>query len=215
VHRGLRVPEGHVHGSRPIVAAIRFADDGEYADAVAERVDLGGQRALAATLDRVTFRSSNLSGCELERCQLTDVQFETCDLSGLVLLGCSLMRVTFSGCRVGGLAMSRGGATTLAMESCRGDSAAFFSLEGKEWRIEDCELTNVDCRELRLNAGVFERCDLTGADFTGAAVKATFTGCVLERVGGAGGLAGSTIDVPTLMSVAPGLAKALGMTVTG
>jgi len=110
--------------------------------------------------------------------------------------------------------MSRGAATTVAFESCRGDGAALFSLEGKEWRIEDCELTNVDCRELRLTDGVFERCDLTGADFTNAAVKATIKDCVLERVGGAGAFAGSTIDVPSWMSAAPALAKALGMTIT-
>jgi len=214
VHRGLRVAEGHVHGSGQIEAVLGFADDDEHADVVAEHADLSGQRAFGVTLDRVTFRSSVLTGCELERSHLTDVAFHNCDLAGFVLLECSLMRVTFSECRVAGLALSRGGATTIAFESCRGDGAALFSVEGKEWHIEDCELTNVDCRELRLTDGVFERCDLTGADFTNAAVKATITDCVLERAGGAGGLADSTIDVSSLMSAAPALAKALGMTVT-
>ena len=213
MHRGVRVAQGHVHGSWQI-AALELEEDGEYADLVVEQADLLGRTAVSATFDRVTFRSLSLAGAELEECQLTDVRFETCDLSGFVLLQCSLMRVTLSECRVAGFAMSRCGATTFAMESCRGDGAALFDCTGKEWRIEDCQLTDVDCRDLRVTDAVFERCDLTGADFTGAAVKATIIDCVLERIGGAGGLTGSTIDVPSLMSAAPALAKALGMTIT-
>src|SRR5580765_7981076 len=108
VHRGLRVAEGHVHGSGPVVAVLDFVDDGEYADVVAVQTDLSNQRATAATFDRVTLRSVSLIGAELDRCQLTDVRFESCDLSGFVLLGCSLMRVTFEDCRMNGAAFSRG-----------------------------------------------------------------------------------------------------------
>ena len=179
-----------------------------------EHADLSSQRATAATFDRVTFRSVSLAGGELEECHLTDVRFETCDLSALVLVGCSLMRVSFSECRVAGFAMSRGGATTLELSQCRGEGAAFFGIEGKDWKLEDCELADAVFERCDLSDAIFERSDLTGANFTGAAVKATITDTVLERISGAGGLAGSTIDVPTLMSAAPALAKALGMTVT-
>ena len=54
-----------------------------------------------------------------------------------------------------------------------------------------------------------------GADFGAARVSdVALSECVLERLGGGGGLSGATVDVGTLMSMAPGLAHALGITVT-
>lgn len=52
------------------------------------------------------------------------------------------------------------------------------------------------------------------ADFTGATVTAArFTDCRFDRLVGADGLAGAEIGTGDLMSLAPSLAAALGITI--
>ena len=211
MHRGLRLAQGDVHGSDPV---DRLEDDLELADAVVERAELIGDRAFAVELERVAFRGCTLSGSEIEAGRLTDVRFEGCDLSGFVLLECSLVRVALEDCRVSGVALSRGSAKGLELRSCRGEGLALFSAEVHDLVVEDCELDQPDFRETRVVGGRIERSRLTGADFGGARVNNLHVAdSVFERLGGGGGLSGATVDVPTLMSMAPGLAAALGITV--
>lgn len=62
---------------------------------------------------------------------------------------------------------------------------------------------------------MFVRCDLTGARFRGARMSSVaFLGCDLSATSGVDGLAGSSLDEPTLQSAAVSLARGLGVEVT-
>jgi uncharacterized protein YjbI with pentapeptide repeats len=189
-------------------------DDGvllglEYAGA-----DLAGRDAAAAEIGQCRFRSTALTGTELDRAVISDCAFESCDLANLHAKDCGLLRVTVSGSRATGLSWAGGGVRETVFGSCRMDLASFRFATFKHTVFTDCRLTQADFTAADLRGARFERCDLSGTQFSQAQLTGTrFTGCTLDGIGGVTSMRGAVVDRTDALALAYSLASALGISI--
>ncbi|HSS12121.1 MAG TPA: pentapeptide repeat-containing protein [Acidimicrobiales bacterium] len=191
-------------------------DESSYSDVLLESADLTDEVARDCTLDQVRFRNVSLVATGLNgRTTLTDVLFEGSDLAGAVWNDVSLLRVRFVDCRLSGFSINTSRLVDVDVSGCVGECPSFFESEGRRWLVKASQLPELDCRGLRLSNARFEQCELTKSDWGHAKLEqVSFVACQLEGLGGADGLSRATVDTATLLSVAPALARHLGMTVT-
>jgi uncharacterized protein YjbI with pentapeptide repeats len=191
-----------------------LADEGLYHDVLFERLDFSRQAAVNCSFEQVAFRDVSLAGSELGDLRLTDVVFERCDFAGAVWTDASLLRVRFVGCRLSAFAINRSALVDVVVTGSRGDCCSLFESEGRRWLFEDSQLAELDCRGLRLEHARFDGCDLTRAQWGHARLDdVAFVRCDLAGLGGVGGLGGSSVDTSTLLTMAPAIARHLGMSV--
>ena len=187
-------------------------DGNTFADAVAsgarftESAFVGaafdGGRLRKARLSAVWFEQTRLVAVDIAESTLTDVWFTGCVFAGVQAFSSQLRRVVFRGCKL--------------------DSVNFRDGLLVDVSFEDCMLRDADFGGARLTRVRFSGgCTLTGADFTrvtgqdvdlrGARLG---TGDVAGIKAGYDSLRGARIDTPQLMTLAPLLARHLGIIVT-
>lgn len=155
-----------------------------------------------------------LPGGELTACSWVDVEAATCDLQGLTSDRFRWLRVAVSGCRLSGATFTAADLRDTTVEDVRAPELAIRSSRLLRAAFTDSSLTDLDLGDSELTEVAFVRCDLTGARFRGTRMSAvTFIDCDLSAVSGATGLAGASIDGPTLQTAAVSLARGLGIEV--
>jgi len=123
-----------------------------------------------------------------------DTTLDGCALAGVQAFSSALRRVRFRGGKL--------------------DSMNFRSATLTDVTFEDCVLSNVDFGAATLLRVSFAGCTLTGADFTKAAcTKVDLRGARLGITAGWESLRGVTIDSGQLVTLAPYLARHLGIAV--
>jgi uncharacterized protein YjbI with pentapeptide repeats len=161
------------------------------------------------------FREERIAGVELPpRSEVVDTTLTGCDLAGLLARESRLERVTLTDTRLRGVTWGAGVVRDVTLESVTGDdvSVRFSSL--RRVQFLDCRLAGLDLTEATLDDVGFERCDLRGARFDHVKVKKLrIAGCDLTGASGATALAGATLQLDDLLSLAPSLARDLGITV--
>jgi len=162
-----------------------------------------------------TYRNERLGPAELAaNSEVVGVTVEDCDVIGVLAQNSRLERVTVTGSRLRGVTWAGGivrdvtlNAVNSADLSCR-----FSTLRLVTFR--DCQLAEADFTEAEFDQVTFERCDLRSAKFDHAKVKSLrITGCNLPGVSGAVDLRGATIDLDDVLSLAPSLAREIGITI--
>jgi uncharacterized protein YjbI with pentapeptide repeats len=181
----------------------------EYAGA-----DLAGQEAAAVEIDQCRFRSTALTGTELDRAVISDSVFESCDLANLRAQDCGLLRVAVSGSRMTGLSWAGGGVRETVLSSCRMDLVSFRFTVFKHTVFTDCRLSQADFTGADLRGARFEGCDLSGAQFSGAQMTGTrFAGCTLDGISGVTSMRGAIVTGADALALAYSLASALGISI--
>jgi uncharacterized protein YjbI with pentapeptide repeats len=176
--------------------------------------DLAGRDAAAVEIDQCRFRSTALTGSELDRAVISDCVFESCDLANIRAKDCGLLRVAVSGSRMTGLSWAGGGVRETAFSNCRMDLVSFRFSTFKRAVFTDCRLTQADFTAADLRGARFERCDLSGAQFSQAQMTGTrFTGCTLDGINGVTSMRGAIVAGADALALSYSLASALGISI--
>jgi uncharacterized protein YjbI with pentapeptide repeats len=140
------------------------------------------------------FGESRLVSADLSETGWTDVTLTGCVLAGVQAFSSSLRRVTF--------------------ENCKLDSVNLRDATLIDVRFSDCVMRSVEFGSARLTRVSFAGSTLSGADFTKVTCKdVDLRGASLEISAGYESLSGATIDSVQLISLAPYLARHLGIRV--
>jgi uncharacterized protein YjbI with pentapeptide repeats len=194
---------------------LSIADDFSVSQVLLDGADLANQAARGGDFDQVVFRNVSFAGSRLVETKLTDVCFEQCDLAGAVWSQVAFLRIRFVGCRLSAFALNRATLVDVEITGCRGDSHSVFEADGRRWLIEDCDLPDFDARGLRLTGGRFDRCRLPRSQWGHAKLdQVAFVQSDLTAVGGTGGLSGTEVDTATLLTLAPALARHVGISMS-
>jgi uncharacterized protein YjbI with pentapeptide repeats len=161
------------------------------------------------------YRNERLGPADLAaNSAIVEVSLEDCDVVGVLAQKSRLERVTITGSRLRGIEWAAGVIRGLTFDGVHGAdlSCRFSTLRVATFR--DCQLAETDFTEVEFDQVTFERCDLRGAKFDHAKVKSLrIAGCNLAGVTGAVDLRGASMDLDDVLSLAPSLARELGITI--
>jgi uncharacterized protein YjbI with pentapeptide repeats len=162
-----------------------------------------------------TFHSQRVGPMELApNSEVVDVRFEDCDLVGVLGQKARLERVTVSGGRLRGVTWAGGVIRDVLVENVASAdlSCRFSSLRNVV--VRDALLPGVDLTEVTFDQVLFERCDMPGAKFDHAKVKnLRFASCNLAGATGAVDLRGASMPLDDVLSLAPSLAREIGIAI--
>ncbi|HEY3879082.1 MAG TPA: pentapeptide repeat-containing protein [Trebonia sp.] len=191
-----------------------------------DRVLFSGSQFTDANADGARFvecafaGGAGFDGGRLRRARLSDVWFGETRLVAADLAETSLTDAWFSGCVLAGVQAFSSVARRVLLRGCKLDSVNFRDTRLTDVVFEDCVLRDVDFGSAKLLRVRFTGSQLSGVDFTRASCKdVDLRGARLGSEdtpgikAGYDSLAGVTIDMPQLMTIAPLLAHHLGITV--
>jgi uncharacterized protein YjbI with pentapeptide repeats len=171
-----------------------------------DQLELHGVRVADAT-------SSTSEVCE--RPEIVNVALDRCDIAGFTGREGRAERVHISGSRLRGVTWVNGVLQDVVLEGVIGDEVSLRFSTLRRVTLRDCTLPGLDLTEAKLDDVRLERCSLPGAQFNSARVKGLrIEGCDLSGASGAAALAGASIHPDDLLTLAPSLAEAIGMTVS-
>lgn len=149
----------------------------------------------------------------MTRPEIVDVVLSGCDVAGLVSRDGRAARVLIEQSRLRGVTWANGMVEDVVVD---GITAADLSVRFSTLRrvvFRDCSLPGLDLTETSLDDVRFERCALTRVQWDHARVKQLrIEGCDLTGCTGADALRGASIHPDDLLTLAPSLAVALGIT---
>jgi uncharacterized protein YjbI with pentapeptide repeats len=161
------------------------------------------------------FRTVRLGPADLAaNSEVVDVSLEDCDVIGVLAQKSRLERVTISGSRLRGVTWAAGVIRGLTLDSVSGADVSCRFSTLRVVTIRDCQLPEADFTEVEFDQVVLERCDLRGAKFDHARVKRLrIAGCNLAGASGAVDLRGASMELDDILSLAPSLAREIGITI--
>lgn len=171
----------------------------------------------AVALDDVEVSAGRLLGLRLiggriTRCAFTDLEIVDSDLSGVDVPDTRWQRVAVRDSRLAGVSVAGGLWDDVTLDDVRAARLDLRFATLKRVRFARCDLSELDLTGATLDGVVFEDCRLTEARFPELTVKrAEFTDCDLSAALGVGSLRASSVDAPTLASLAAPMAATLGI----
>jgi len=160
-----------------------------------------------------SFASASFGRSRLRKTRFTDTRQDQVRFVATDLAETGWQDVTLTGCVLAGVQAFSAGLRRVVFRECKLDSVNFRGAALTEVRFEDCVLRDVDFGGATLRRVGFPG-TLAGADFT----KVTCTdvdlrGATLGITAGFDSLRGATIDGVQLVTLAPFLARHLGIVV--
>jgi len=196
-------PEGYY--DRVLFAGAQFTEadaaDGRFLEcAFTGGSGFDGGRLRRARLSEVWFGETRLVAVDMAEVSLTDTWFSGCVLAGVQAYSCVARRVLLRGCKLDSVNFRDAKLTDVVFEDCVLRDVDFGSATLLRARFPGSQLTSVDlsrasCRDVDLRGARLGTADVPG-------IK-----------GGYDSLGGITIDLPQLMTIAPLLARQLGIVV--
>lgn len=161
------------------------------------------------------FRNQRLGPADLAvNSEIVEVTLEDCDVIGVLAQKSRLERVSITGSRLRGVSWAAGVIRGVTLDSVTGQdlSCRFSTL--RVVTLRDCQLPEVDFTEAEFDQVMLERCDLRAAKFDHAKVKSLrIAGCNLAGASGAIDLRGASMDLDDVLSLAPSLAREIGIAI--
>jgi uncharacterized protein YjbI with pentapeptide repeats len=195
----------------PLVSP-RLAAGVSFEAAELAEIDWSAQQLRRLSLDGSRLLAPDLTGAKLRDGSWTDVEIKGGLLAGLDVGGAAWRRVALRQVRADGLIVSETTAKDVLAVGCKFDLANFRFAKWSRARFEDCSFKEADFMGAELTDVTFVRCNLTQAQFSGAKLKAVdMRSSQLAQMTGLAGLAGATVALDQLMSLAPDLANELGI----
>jgi uncharacterized protein YjbI with pentapeptide repeats len=160
----------------------------------------------------VVFRDADFTGSVLIDAAFHDTVFENAKLANATLRGGSLTRVLVDGGRLTGLQVAETELRDCVWRGCGADMASFRHAKLERTAFEDCSLREADFMGLRGDWVRFHDCDLRGASFVHAQfTNSEFRRCRMDDIDGVEGLRGTSMELEQMLTLAPALARALGV----
>ena len=145
------------------------------AQALDEDGDIIGRCFRDETLEAVSGRTLDFSGCRFERCtfgewelsrlSFVDCVFEKCEWSNARLENCTLQRVEFHHCRLTGAEWLRGTVINVLFDGCMMDYASFSETKLDRVFLRDCRMRESLWADVKLSKARFEGTDLRRAQW--------------------------------------------------
>jgi len=190
--------------------------DGDVDDARLQDVDATNSLVTSLSLAGVQLEKVLFTAAQFERVSARDVEASHSDFSAAHLVSGAINRVAFNDCRMTGVDFSRTTLHDVVFRGCKLDMANFRFADLRRVKFVDCTLVETDFLNATLHDVWFESCVLERAVFEQAKCKQVdLRTSQLIELSGWTALKGVTIDTAQLMSVAPYLANALGISVKG
>jgi uncharacterized protein YjbI with pentapeptide repeats len=175
----------------------------------ASAVDL---RVAALELAEVVLREPDLTGAVLTDAVARDTVIDNPNLANATLRGGTLTRVAVNGGRLTGLQVTETEIRDGVWSGCGADLATFRHARLAHVTFQDCSLRESDFTGVRAERVRFLDCDLRGAGFHHAEFTCSeLRRCRLDDIEGVEGLRGTSMELGELVSLAPLLARALGV----
>jgi uncharacterized protein YjbI with pentapeptide repeats len=168
----------------------------------------GGARFLECAFSNTAFDSADLRRSRFSDVWLREVRLVSCDVSEAGWLD-----VTLTGCVLAGVQAYSSSLRRVTLRECKLDSVNFRDCALTDVLFEDCVLRDADFGSAKLTRVRFPGCTI-GADFTKVTGQdVDLRGADLRITAGYDAMRGTTIDTLQLVSLAPLLARHLGITV--
>lgn len=169
-------------------------------------------RLAAVQCAEVVFRDADLTGAVLVDSEFSDTVFEHPKLANATFRGGSLTRVVFEGGRLTGLQVAETEIHDVVWRTCGADMATFRHAKLERVTFQDCVLREADFMGLRGDWVRFHDCDLRGANFHHAEFTSSeFRRCRMDDIEGIEGLRGTSMELEQMLTLAPAMARALGV----
>jgi uncharacterized protein YjbI with pentapeptide repeats len=166
----------------------------------------------AVRATEVVFRDADLTGSLLVDPAFRDTVFEHPKLANATIRGGSLSRVLIDGGRLTGFHVAETEIRDAIWRACGADMATFRHARLERVTFEDCSLREADFMGVRGAVVRFHDCDLRGANFRHAELtRSEFRRCRMDDIEGIEGLRGTSMELEQMVSLAPALARALGV----
>ena len=191
-----------------------LVNDAEYRTRSFLDSDFSGRSATSVELTQCRFTGVDLSGTTLERAVCTDCVVDTSNLANLRADKSSLIRAELSALRMTGFHWTGGLLHDVRFTASRLDLSVFRFTDFVRVLFERCNLTGADFANADLGGAQFLDCDLTGAQFSRARMEGTrFTQCTLVDIGGVTSWHGAIVRSHDIVTLSYTLAAALGITI--
>jgi uncharacterized protein YjbI with pentapeptide repeats len=160
----------------------------------------------------LVFRDADFTGSVLVDAVFHDTVFENARLANTTFRGGSLTRVTFDGGRLTGLQVAETEIRDCVWRGCGADMATFRHAKLARTTFQDCSLREADFMGVRGEWVRFHDSDLRGASFRHAQfANSEFRRCRMDGIEGIEGLRGTSMELEQLLTLAPAMAQALGV----
>jgi uncharacterized protein YjbI with pentapeptide repeats len=184
-------------------------DGSHFADAIFTDAGAGSSRFMECAFSGVTF-----DGLQARKSRFSDVWLRDVRLLSADLAESSWLDATFLGCAAAGVQAFGASLRRVVFHECKLDSVNFRGAVLAEVTFEGCLLRDADFGGATLKRARFPGSRLTRADFSRATLeKVDLRGAELDITAGYSSLRGAIIDSAQLMSIAPMLARQLGIDV--
>lgn len=189
-------------------------DDETYRCTKVTGATTGVSSLTCATFDRMQLERVSFRDARLTSVIFTDALLQNCDLAGVKAESSSMLRTEIVDSRLTGGSWSECTLRHVCFRSCRMQYASFRQQKFGAGLFEDCDLRDSDFQAADLRGATFVRCDLTHVQLSNASLDgARFEDCSLDLARGVGALRGATMGVKEMLSLAPSMAAALGITI--
>lgn len=169
-------------------------------------------RLAAIHATEVVFRDADLTGSVFVDPVFRDIVFKHPKLANATIRGGMLTRILIEGGRLTGLEVVETEIRDAVWRACGADMATFRHARLERVTFEDCSLREADFMGVRGQAVRFHDCDLRGANFGHAELtRSEFRRCRLDDIEGIEGLRGTSMELEQMLTLAPALARALGV----
>ena len=184
-----------------------------------EGVRIEGTPAEVVAVGSAAFFDCDLDGLSLagERVELrlVDCTATALDLANAELPGLELTCSSIRDSRLVGAALG-GTFRDVVLSGCVLDLASLRMCKLARCVFRECSLREVGLYAAELESVLFDGCDLTAADLSGATFAVSeLQRCELQGIRGIEALRGARIPLAELLPITPLLAEALGITATG
>jgi uncharacterized protein YjbI with pentapeptide repeats len=180
-----------------------------FADETYTGLAAGGARFADCQLTRLVIEDAKFRRARFSDTRIAETRLVSADLSETGWTG-----VTFTGCVLAGVQAFSSVLRRVKFSGCKLDSVNLRDATLTDVLFEDCVMRDTDFGSEKLTRVRFGGSQLDGADFTKVTCKdVDLRGASLEIEAGFESLRGATIDSVQLISLAPYLARHLGLRV--
>jgi uncharacterized protein YjbI with pentapeptide repeats len=175
----------------------------------AEVVAVGSAAFFDCDLDGLSLAGERVE-LRLVDCTATALDLANAELPGLELTCSSIRDSRLVGAALGGTFRD------VVLSGCVLDLASLRMCKLARCVFRECSLREVGLYAAELESVLFDGCDLTAADLSGATFAVSeLQRCELQGIRGIEALRGTRIPLAELLAITPLLAEALGITATG
>ena len=187
-------------------------DEGHYDGVLFEGLSLEGANAGLARFVECAFSDVTLDDVALRKARLSDVWLRDVRLLSADLSGSSWLDSTFIACSGAGIQAFDGSFQRVTFAECKLDSWNFRGTTLTDVTFENCLLRDADFGGATLKRVKFPGCTLTRADFSRVTLdRADLRGAELDITAGYESLRGAIMTTAQLISIAPVLARQIGI----